>query len=95
MGRWRGPLPLEGTSACEIRLLGGGGATVQCDGTRVVGAGAYEWDGARLTIRLTALAYDGQKVRAPEPMRFEVRGEGNRLRLASPGERYEWTRTLP
>jgi len=69
-------------------------ATLQCDGTAVVAAGRYEWDGSRLTIRLSAFTRDGVKAALPEPFAFKVQGEGNTLRAAYLGEVFEWKRFL-
>ena len=94
VGRWTGAFPLEGARACELRLLDDRGATVQCDGAAIVGAGRYDWDGSRLTLRLSVLTYDGHKVRPPEPLVFSVRGEGNALKADKDGQPYEWRRTM-
>ena len=93
-GRWTGPFPLEGARACELRLLEDRAATVQCDGAAIVGAGHYDWNGLRLTLRLSVLTYDGRKVRPPEPLAFAVRGEGNLLKAEKDGTVYEWRRAM-
>jgi hypothetical protein len=94
-GAWRGPFPLAGARTCELKLQNDRSATIQCDGTAIVGGGRYHWDGSRLEIALSVLTYEGKKVPAPAPFVFKVRGEGNTLRTSYLGERYDWTRTMP
>ena len=93
-GRWIGLFPLEGARECATCLRSGGAATVQCDGTAIVGAGRYEWDGARLTVALTVLAREGRRVAAPGPFEFAVKGGGNTLRVTREGRAFEWVRRL-
>lgn len=77
-----------------MRLHADRSASVQCDGSAVVGGGHYAWDGVRLELTLSVLTYGGQKVAQPEPYVFKIQGEGNVLRAASQGQVYEWRRTM-
>ena len=93
-GAWTGPFPLDRVRACEMRLKGDGSLAIECGGTAVVGGGRYRWDGSRLEVELSALAYDGRKVAKPGPIAFKVQGAGNVLKAAYGGEVYEWKRTM-
>lgn len=69
-------------------------ATLQCDGTAIVGAGHYHWDGTMLSLDLPILTYQSRKVRRPDPLAFAVRGEGNLIRAEREGVVYEWRREM-
>ena len=93
-GRWHGPFPFAGTRECDLSLRGDRTATIACDGTKVVGAGRYEWDGSRLEVAFPTLTRDARRVAAEGPFAFKIQGQGNRMRASSGGTVYKWTRTI-
>ena len=94
-GRWHGPFPFAGTRGCDLSLRGDRTATIACDGTKVVGAGRYEWDGSRLSLTFPTMTRDALRAAAEGPFEFKVDGRGNALSATRETMVYEWTRTLP
>ena len=94
-GRWRGPFPLVGAKECDLSLRSDRTATIACDGTAIVGAGRYAWDGSRLSLNLPTMTRGGRVTKGEGPFEFKIDGRGNALSATREDVVYEWTRTIP
>ncbi|HWD40620.1 MAG TPA: hypothetical protein VG944_17355 [Fimbriimonas sp.] len=91
-GRWLGAFPLREAKNCQIQLLNTSRFSVACDGTAIVAAGRYRWNGKTLTLDTQILTFDGDLEQAKPQLAFDVEGHGNSMKLYRMGETFEWKR---
>src|SRR5471030_158337 len=74
-GAWLGPLPFEDAKSCRIKIYSDHRFDVACGKMDWAGAGRYERDGDKLTLRFDALLHRGEARRKPSDLLLSFHGE--------------------
>jgi len=91
-GAWQGALPLDGASACTVKLYVSDRFEATCGPKGPALAGSYSWDGSELRLTSDSYVFEGKKAVSKPTFEYRVEGHGNHLTLLRDRERWEWVR---